>query len=322
MSLLVVHVVVGRRERRRHSDVEVATAEVAEPAAEVASAVAPARALEPAAVGCARVAGATVGRATVTGVGTSVLRTAVARSVGTAVERSGVGQERAHERRPDDVAGDRTEDRRTDHATERRTAAALARHAAAHAAAVHAAERALHEAGLPDLGPGRRLGERPGVVAARGFAVGSAPGELVVDHPALLGRQGRERLGVDLLDALGRGRAEQVAVPLDGALVFGGRAPLLPGALLAGPRCGAAPLRRAVLLAAVLLPLPLRHGRHLVGLLPVPVALLGLLLLGLSPLVLLATVTLGSAEQSVEETHVVAPSVRSDPVGSVRRSPP
>ncbi|WP_241490198.1 ATP-binding cassette domain-containing protein, partial [Curtobacterium citreum] len=55
--------------------------------------------------------------------GTSVLRTAVTRSIGTAVERSRVRQEGAHDRRTDDVAGDRAEDRGTDHPPERGTAA-------------------------------------------------------------------------------------------------------------------------------------------------------------------------------------------------------
>ena len=91
---------------------------------------------------------------------------------------------------------------------------------AVHATAVHATERALHEPGLPDLRAGRGLGQRARVVPAGRLAGRGRPGELVVDHPALLGGQPLEGLGVDLLDALGRSRAEQVAVAVDGLLVL------------------------------------------------------------------------------------------------------
>ena len=132
---------------------------------------------------------------------------AVGRGAGTAVPR----QERAHERRADDVAGHGADQRARDHAAESGTAVGGVR------------ERALERAGLAHLCAGRRAGQGGGFARERSLAGAGALAQLFVDDRALLVGQLGEGLGVHLLDRLGRGGAQQVAVPLDGARVIVGR---------------------------------------------------------------------------------------------------
>src|SRR5690606_19740553 len=121
------------------------------------------------------------------------------------------GQEGAHERGSDDIAGDRAEQRAREHRPETGAAGGDARRAAR--------ERPFERAGPTQFGAGRGAGERRGLAREGALTRGRAARELFVDERALAIGEPSEGFGVHLLDGLRRGGAKKVAVTIESLLV-------------------------------------------------------------------------------------------------------
>jgi len=139
------------------------------------------------------------------------IRSGIGARVGAAVPR----EEGAHQGRADDVARDGAEDRAPDHRAEARTAVLRG---------TGSGEGALERTRVAHLLAGGRAGQGGRLARQRTLARAGALRELFVEERALLLGQPAEGFGVDLLDRLGRRRAQQVAVALDGALILVRRA--------------------------------------------------------------------------------------------------